>query len=215
MSLFLKIDRFASQPRLVGVRSLCAHFGEDANGIFVCMDPQKPFFSIYAAEDRYLLQVHTPTLTLNKKTLHPTAATWLENQDCIEFGDYTFSVFITSSEAEVLTACGAKLEDLPDQSLTPKPPRAILEHQELSRSFPLFPGLKMKAGCSQTAAIFIEAPDIFPEHFLIHNRDDGIYASPLQGSITINGQEILEEQLCPPGTVITLIPSDVRIQIEA
>ena len=50
----------------------------------------------------------------------------------------------------------------------------------------------MKAGSSSNVPIFIDAAEVFPEHFSILNQTNNIRVRPLQGRIALGDREVRE-----------------------
>ena len=214
MSLFIKIERFASLSRLVQSRSLHTMIGEDINGALVCAQPKRPYFSLYSLDDRCLLQSHCAGISVNQHELSMHGTVCFAGGDKIAYADYTFTIFTTSLQAEILAAAGAKMEILSqDPPLAPMP-RLIAHFSGMTRSFPLFPGLEMKIGSSPEVPIFIEAADVMPEHCSIQNKEGSLLVKPLQGRIAIDGRDVLNVAACAAGTEIFLPPSKLILTLE-
>lgn len=215
MSIFLKIERFGSDAKLIQIRSLYATVGEDAQGIFTCEAPKSPFFCLYAVGDRTICKAEVEGVTREEESL-PVGSQWyLASGDVLQIGDYTLTAFLTSSSAEVL----AGAEGLPIETIEsferelPSTPELVYHLASLQKRFPIFPGLKLRVGTSPEAEVVVDMPQVAALHAFIENQNGTVVVSPADGAVSVDGSPRTAPCVCEDNSMIELSPSGLELRV--
>lgn len=211
MSIYTKIERFESEPRLIQLRGLSAQLGEDQQGALTATNPTFPFFSIFSVDDRCLLRAETG-LFFDEEEFLPGKQSWLLNQNKIRVDDYKISLFVCSNKAEVLAR---SKEPVPLEILESASDLPYLEVKvaHLSRKFHLFPNIELTVGSGLNTSIKIDMVRLCPNHFSVNYHVDKVLLNPLEGSVLLDGQEIKGTKRIHSNCRLKLEPSGLEVKL--
>lgn len=214
MSVFIRVKRFAAQPRIFRIRSLSCLVGEDAQGIFTINEPERPFFEIYAVGERYLLRSAQAGFFTDDQPWVEGDELWLEHELLVEGHDYSFSFFTTRSESELAGNSVAVIEQLININHDEDMPTALISLAGASKSFKLLINIEFSIGSSPHDSIMIDMPGVAPCHFYIVNHGDSVVIRPGQGAITAQERKIITPESFRSNFSIVLEPTGFKVKIQ-
>ena len=214
MSLFIKIQRWRGPARCVRLRGLCWTVGEDCRGVLTFDEPTRPFFSLYALDRRYLVKLENSAMSLDG-ALQPELSVALLPAHCRISGlDYDFAVTATPAEAEVGSCLDpAETETILSRAGSPIGPRAVYRVAGLSRSYPLYAGLRLGAGSHENDPIFIDLPGIMAGHCFITALADRVVIEEGAGAVTVDGRVIAGSAEIRSGAFVGLSPDGAGLEV--
>ena len=190
MTLYLKATSSRSAPRLFQVRGLCSTLGEDEAGLLTVSSANDPLFSIYCADNRFILVPHARDILLNGEVLETDVAAPLEDGTRFSLHDREFQSLITSALSEALARTTVTLAEIsrPDLKLESLP-LVSFSLAGTGKSYPLFPDVRYVAGNSPRSAIHLPLEGIAPCHCDFQYSGGSVSIRSLEGKITLRGRE--------------------------
>ena len=154
-------------------------------------------------------------IILNKRRVPAGTEHILERSQTLEGLDAKFTIFQISAPSEVLARFpGISVEDLDRQPFDGKYPQLKYSLADISRTFPLFPGLELKSGSAIEDPIFVDLNGIEPSHFSITNSQDRIIIRALNGRIADHSGKRQKEITLEGAGKFKLLPLDLDMEIE-
>jgi|GEM_PF-6936472 len=214
MSLFVKIERFASRPRLLNLRGLQATIGEDDRG---CIDTTRlkvPFFSIVSCNQIWWLITQNSSTVFNRVRLELGTTLKIRPDTAVECEDTRFTFFPTDPVSEVLAYSDLSLTELIEKKpIFERIPSLRLNLAGASRSFPLIPGIKLLVGSAPDCALFIESPSIASHHCTFINCGTQILVQALEGQFSLESDQSPERAVLDPPSRIILQPLGLPLEV--
>jgi hypothetical protein len=214
MSVFIKIERFAAQPRLYRIRSLSCIVGEDRQGVFTIDQPEQPFFEFFAIGDRYLIRAKTSGFSIDGQAWPVEEDRWLNRELFVKGCDYTFSFFVTSSEAEIVGSNPTVIEQLIGSDSRDRYPSATIALAGAFKSVVLFVGVLFSVGSSPQDTIIIDLPEVVPAHFYLSYNGDSVEIRPGRGTVTVQGRKVTEPISFKLDFSVVLEPVGFKVRID-
>ncbi len=217
MSVFVRVDKFGSESRVLRLRGLVNDIGEDAVGVITSESVKVPYFSVLAVGERYLLKLHTTVSGQSGKSfgkIVPAASqTWLNGEAYFGIGDYTFFITAASNDAEALAQSDLKSEEIFNAESTANLPKLSYKVAGLGKAFTLFKGIELSLGSHEDCAIRLELEGIAPLHLaLTYSPPELICRAIHRVSLNERVYEGGSFTLSEDGT-IKLLPLGIQINI--
>jgi len=213
MSIFIRVQRFASEPSVMRLRGLHHTIGEDQKGILTSDRIAKVFLSIYCIDNRYMLKIEHDSCRLNGVPVARNEQAWIVEGDEISVADYRFLLVPGSAVAELLASKSLPLQDVMDANLDDSQhlPRASVHLGNLSRTFPLFEGVNFDIGSNADCSIYLDAPQIRERHCSLINRKGKIEVHELEGKVST--EPVASDQVLTQNSYIKLEPGNIELKI--
>lgn len=199
MSLFIKIDRFASQPRLFRLRALASTFGEDNHGVLTLRRPNQAILGFFRFGERFLMVPSREGVKHNNRQLEVGESLVLSDGLKVTWQDYTFAFFLTSTRAEILAHAAAPIENLEDASdLAADWPILRVSLAQIEARFPLIPGIPIAIGRHEDNPICLDLEGIARHHcnvtFISNETSENAGNQPEVNIESVEGEVLIRSQ---------------------
>jgi hypothetical protein len=230
LSLIIKVDQAHScwahsytelnNQRIFNFSGLSILFGEDSFGVLTTNKNSrstitKPYFTLFAFDDRYAIQVSVNNMLINNEPIISNQTYWISNGSVAQYGDFCFSFLICSQVAEVLSKLELKDYQIEEafESYSEAP---ILKYSiaNLNKSYPLLPNTEISFGRDPENPIFLDFPDALPQYGkMIYHTKTLTIIPDIQDQLYINNQAINHiAKFCLP-LKLKVMPLSLELEI--
>lgn len=100
MSLYLKVERFGSAPRLLRVRAFATAVGFDSHGVLCAGAPESPQFTVFNTNGSYIIRAEQAGVSVQGRLIAPGAQRGIAAGEQINIGDFLMTAYFTTETAE-------------------------------------------------------------------------------------------------------------------
>lgn len=214
MSIFVKIERFGSRPRLIHLTGLESLLGEDEEGLISNSRVIKPCVSILSRGGKYWLVPTRPGVALTGKPMPPGARLELEPLTELSFLDFKFTFFPITGQSEVLAKSDQTFNILLDQApaLTGTPALSI-SLLSASREWPLIQGISLTVGSASHSTVCLDLPGVKANHCCFKNTAQGVLVQARQGEIRFSDGKTIGACVLNSSGAIALWPLGIELKV--
>jgi len=213
MSLYIKVERYKSPPKIIQFRGLCTEIGEDQQGVLSC-SPERSFFLLCNRGHRTSLQAKEKNLRLNQEKFEPAQQRIIRTGDVLSANDYRFAFLSASLSAEALAYCKLGLKASRQAWLQPE--SQIQISLSLAASKKIFPCPNDRAfylGTDPANAFVVNINGLAEKHCKILSKDNTLFITPLQGTVCWQGNTTTREIAVRQNGQVLLGPSALPLKI--
>ena len=215
MSLIISVERFGAEKRFLRLHGLLGSVGLDSQGVLTTLNPEQLLFSVFSIGSRFGCFVKESGFQYQGKGLSQNDSFWIEDGSKLQGLDFTFKFHPTSTSSEVLAAGQIKFEEIGSKSFnTEVVPWVHLKVANLESKYPLFPGIPLSVGSSNSCLIPIKLDGIEAKHLrLLSNANSLCQVIKESGQITVNGLQVVKDIEISETSEIALQPTGIMLKV--
>jgi len=208
MSTYIRVERYATESKILQIRTLHAVLGEDANGLLTQNNPNRSLLSLFTTKTSPIIRVEADNYCYNSVTVEKGFQTAFNCGDRLAGDDYTFIFFPSLDKAETLAYTNASLSYISNIGATSIDNLYLsIKLATLEKRAHLYRGITLTVGSSDNSTVQLDIKNIKSKHFSMRNTDKGIVVTPLDGNISYRGKMITGSIILQKNDKIILEPT--------
>ena len=202
MSLYLKVERFGSAPRLLRVRAFATAIGFDSHGVLCAGTPEDPHFTAFNTNGSFIICAEQAGVSVQGRPLAPGVQRGIAAGEQIQITDFTMTAYFTTESAEFFHN--------PDQH-EPRWGRLEVTIAGLRQVMPLYNG-SFTVGSAPDDTLPLPIAGILPRHIVGEIQGEILALSaPLGGAVVADNDTPLNEHHSTEDLNVQLAPIGITL----